>query len=120
MDNKTSFGREGEDFAVNYLRQNGYEILDRNWRFGPKEIDIIATKDNTLIIVEVKTRSGDIYEQPEDAVNRRKQRFLISAANEYVLQKNFDCDVRFDIIAITYHNNKPNINHIEDAFYPML
>lgn len=113
-------GKKGEETAANYLAAKGYQIIERNWRFGKDEVDIIAEHDNFLVIVEVKTRSSSYYGDPEEAVDEQKQRLLIHAANEYVLQKEIDLEVRFDIFSIIIESGKQTINHIEDAFYPTL
>jgi putative endonuclease len=109
-------GKIGEELAVNHLQQKGYEILETNWRYLKAEIDIIAQRGNTLAIVEVKTRSSDVISTPEDAVNPKKIKLLVSAANEYVIQNDLDVDVRFDIIAILKNKNAFSITHIEEAF----
>lgn len=109
----------GEEFASSYLKDNGYEILERNWKFGREEIDIIAKKNDTLVIAEVKTRTGNFFGEPEEFVNRQKQRLLIKAANAYVERKNIDMEVRFDIISIIVSGSKKKINHLEDAFNPI-
>lgn len=113
-------GKKGEETAANYLAAKGYRIIERNWRFGKDEIDIIAEYGNYLVVAEVKTRSTSYYGNPEEAVDEQKQRLLIRAANEYVVQKEIDLEVRFDIISIIIESGKENINHIEDAFYPTL
>lgn len=110
-------GKIGEDLAVDYLIKKGYHILDRNWRSGHKEIDIIALSDDgVLIIVEVKTRKSDDFGEPDIAVGITKQRMLIWAADAYVRYKNLDVDIRFDIISIVISDDEPEIEHIEDAF----
>ena len=109
-------GKKGEELAVNHLQQKGYEILETNWRYLKAEIDIIAQKENILAIVEVKTRSSDVISAPEDAVNPKKIKLLVSAANEYVIQNDLDVDVRFDIIAILKNKNAFSITHTEEAF----
>jgi putative endonuclease len=109
-------GIEGERMALDYLRSQGYEILETNWRFERKEIDIIARKDNIVAIVEVKTRSTDYFGAPEESVTLTKQRFLIEAADVYMQQLDFEAEVRFDIISIV---NK-TINHIQEAFIPLI
>lgn len=108
------FGLEGEDKAVNYLIREGYLILDRNWKSGHKELDIVAEKDGTLVVVEVKTRKSDKYGNPEDAVSSRKIRNTVLAADAYIRFNRIDLPVRFDIISIV--SNSDIINHIEDAF----
>jgi len=115
--NSSEIGKKGEEIACNYLIEKGFEILEKNWRFKHLEVDIIATKDNLLIIVEVKYRSYTTYGEPEVFVNKQKQKFLIEAANRYVIDKNIDKEVRFDIIAISKKGDGFIIHHIEDAFY---
>jgi putative endonuclease len=119
MDNHLTFGERGEELAVSFLKEKGYKILERNWRYGQKEIDIIAQKNNQLIIVEVKTRSGTMWEQPFQAVNRRKQKMVVEAADAYVNKKNRDTEVRFDVISVVIEKKKTEIEHIENAFYPV-
>ncbi len=111
-------GKVGENLAADYLIGKGYQILERNWRNVHKEIDIIAKDGDFLVIVEVKTRSTDEYGNPDIAVNRTKQRRLISAANSYIYRKKLDVNTRFDIISIILTDGKPLIEHIEDAFLP--
>ena len=113
-------GAEGEAIAFEYLIENGYLIIEKNWRFKHKEIDIIAKKDNLLIIVEVKSRTNVYFEQPKDAVNRKKQKFIIDATNSYIEKYDIDLEVRFDIISVFFNEKKPKIEHIEDAFYPLV
>ena len=114
--NKT--GKAGEELAVKYLQEHAYDIIERNWRFMHYEIDIIARKGNVLSIVEVKTRTGDFFGEPEEGVTKKKERFLSSAAHEYVVMKNLDVEVRYDIISIVFSNGKHELKMIEDAFYP--
>lgn len=118
MAEHNDFGKLGEDLAVNYLIEKGYEVLERNWRNIHKEIDIIARDGKFLVIVEVKTRQTDEYGNPDTAVTRKKQRLLISAANAYLSRNNMDIETRFDIISIVFRDGKPVIDHIEDAFVP--
>ena len=114
------FGKLGEEIAVNYLIDKGYQILERNWRLGHKEIDIIALDGKTLVIVEVKTRKTNVFGDPDIAVGIEKQRMLVLAADAYVRYKNLDIDVRFDVISILLSDTDKQIEHIEDAFYPMI
>ena len=116
MNNNQDFGKLGEDLAVNYLINKGYQILERNWRSGHKEIDIIALDGDTLVAVEVKTRKSNTYGEPDIAVGAMKQQMLIWAADAYVRYKNLDVEVRFDIISIVITDTGEHIEHIEDAF----
>lgn len=111
-------GKLGEDLAVQYLTDKGYEILERNWRNIHKEIDIIAKEGDDLVIVEVKARQTDEYGEPGIAVTKRKQRMLIAAANAYITRKGLDVETRFDIVSIVFKDGEPVIEHIEDAFLP--
>lgn len=118
MAKHNELGRQGEELAVQYLTEKGYEIVERNWRNRHKEIDIIAKDGQDLVIVEVKTRQTDEYGNPDIAVTRQKQKRLIYAANGYLFRNNLDVETRFDIISIVFKEGKPVIEHIEDAFLP--
>ena len=113
-------GTKGEDLAAQYLADNGYKILEQNWRHGKNEIDIVCTKGEFIVFVEVKTRSTSRYGQPEEAVDKKKKNFLIRAANAYVTMKNISQEVRYDIVSVIVHAHSHTIRHIEDAFYPTL
>jgi putative endonuclease len=110
-------GKFGEEFAVAFLQNKGYEIIETNWTFQKAEIDIIAKKENTLAIVEVKTRSSLDFGLPQDFVKPKKIQLLVKAVNEYVLSNDLDVEVRFDIIAIHKEGQEFKIEHLEDAFY---
>lgn len=117
MAKHNELGELGEDLAVEELEKNGYEIVERNWRYKKAEIDIIARKNEVLAIVEVKTRSNDYIGNPQDFVTPKKIKMLVEAVNEYVVSKDLDVEVRFDIIAIIINQNKLTLEHIEDAFF---
>jgi putative endonuclease len=109
-------GKKGEQLAIDFLIKQGYKIVERNWRFQKAEIDIIARKEETLISVEVKTRSTNNFGNPQDFVNPKKIKLMVLAMNEYVLKKDLDVEVRFDIMAITKNKRSFDIEHFEDAF----
>ena len=109
-------GKEGEQLASNFLLKNRYEILERNWRFQKAEIDIIAFKDDVLVCIEVKTRTSDYFEDPQDSVTNKKIKLLTEAMNQYVVSKDLDVEVRFDIIAITKSHQDFVVEHLENAF----
>lgn len=117
MAEHNDLGKLGEQLAADFLIENQYEILERNWVFDKAEIDIIAKKDNLLIVVEVKTRSSLEYGLPQDFVKPKKVQLLVKAINQYVETIDFDPEIRFDIIAITKVKSNYNIEHIEEAFY---
>lgn len=113
-------GKAGEQIASEYLKKSGYEVLEINWRKGPLEVDLIARKDNIVVVAEVKTRHTNLFGEPEEFVTKVKQKNLVRAANIYVIEKNINDEVRFDIISIILQGETHRINHIEDAFYPTL
>lgn len=113
-----NYGSAGETLAANYLRKRGCQILERNWRYKKYEIDIIAQKDNLLLIIEVKTRKNGNFGEPEIFVTRKKQSFLIAAAHHYIIERELSLEVRFDIIAVLGLNETDSVKHLEGAFYP--
>ena len=117
MAEHNDLGKFGEELAVDFLENNGYEILETNWTFDKAEIDIIAQKENILAVIEVKTRSSLDFGLPQEFVKPKKIQLLLKAINEYVTQNDLDMEVRFDIIAIHKENSKFVIEHIEEAFY---
>ena len=117
MAEHNDLGKKGEEIAARYLLGKGYTILEQNWRHKRDEIDIIASDGNYLIIVEVKTRSTSYFGEPEEAVTDKKQKFMIRAAEEYVISNDIHMEIRYDIISIIIGGNQQRIRHIEDAFY---
>jgi putative endonuclease len=117
MAEHNDLGKLGEELAVDFLKKNGYEILETNWTFQKAEVDIIALKDSVLAVVEVKTRSSIEFGLPQDFVKPKKIQLLVKAINEYVVQNDLDVEVRFDIIAIYKESANFNMEHIEEAFY---
>lgn len=110
-------GSKAEQFAAEYLVQKGYGIIHRNWHFCHKEIDIVAEKDNTLIIVEVKSRpSRDI--RAEDLLSNQKLKYIVDAAEAYIEHFRIEMEVQFDIIIVTFDEERMYIEHIENAFIP--
>ncbi len=111
-------GKEGEEEAAAYLEAHGYTILHRNWRSGRFELDIVAEKDNELIVIEVKTRRNNEYGLPEEAVTSRKIRHIVSSTDSYLKKYAIDLPVRFDIITVVGTQPPFQIEHIEEAFFP--
>jgi UPF0102 protein HMPREF0645_2083 len=126
MAEHNDLGKWGEQYVEAFLRRKGYIILERDWRHGRSlcDIDLICkTADQTTIVfVEVKTRSANDVTLPEDAVTLNKMRRLGHSADNYVKMNNITEDLRFDIVALVGNSNdeEPQINHIEDAFNPLL
>ena len=111
-------GKIGDKLAAEYLINKGYEILAQNFYFDKAEIDIIAKKDNnTLVVVEVKTRNSDFFGDPQNFVTPSKIKLLVKAANEYVISNDLGMEVRFDIIAVIKNKTIEKMEHFENAFY---
>lgn len=110
---KKLLGRIGEGKAQEYLKKQGYKILEKNFKTHIGEIDLICQDGEDLVFVEVKTRIDDVYGMPSEAVDERKQRKYFLVATEYLVRnKKTDCKCRFDVVEI--ENSK--INVIKDAF----
>lgn len=118
--NHIELGQFGEELAVRHLQKKGYHILERNFRFKKAEVDIIAMKNELLIICEVKTRETAGIGEPYKAVTRKKQRQIISTADHYIRSKNLHMDVQFDVISIVHNSFSTKLEHIPDAFVPLL
>lgn len=116
MHNHT-FGQVGEDIAAAYLMRHGYQILERNYRYGRMELDIIARQQNEIVFVEVKTRSDDDKAVPEKVVGRNKQRNIRLAAEAYMEFNNLALPARFDIMLVM-KADEFEVEHWVDAFYP--
>ena len=114
--NNAELGILGEKMAISHLKELGYEIIEKNYRFLKNEIDIIAKYGKQLIIIEVKTRQTAEIGEPWMAVNRSKQKTIIQVANQYIQSKQINLDTRFDIISIVHNRLRTKIEHIEDAF----
>lgn len=112
-----TFGKRGEAMAEIELRQKGYKILERNYRHGKSEIDLIAEGERLMIFIEVKTRSSSSFGYPEDFVSKSQQQAIIRAANHYVEESGWKGDIRFDIVAIVVKQTTIQIEHLKDAFY---
>jgi putative endonuclease len=116
MSEHIKLGKRGELIAVDYLKARGFNILETNWRTKHKEIDIIALDKNEIVFIEVKTRKNNYFGDPEEAVNLKKQKLLINAAENYIISNKIDLEARFDIISVICDGNKYDINHIKEAF----
>ena len=120
MPNNTQKGNEGEEIARAHLLKMGYTILEKNWRHKHLEIDIIASINYTLVIVEVKLRANAFFGNPEEFVTISKQKKLIKAADFYIKENNINWETRFDIIAIIQNTSVLRVEHFEGAVYPTL
>ncbi len=114
-------GKQGEDLALEYIKDKGYEVLATNWRYRRSEVDIIAMDQKILVFIEVKTRGSDYFGKPEIAVTDRKKKLLIDAGTAYMQEIMHTWEIRFDIIAIVLRSeNDVEIAHYIDAFFPGL
>jgi len=113
-------GEMAEGLAKDYLVKKGYKILDQNWYYGHLELDIVAKDQGELVIVEVKSRNGLRYEHPSEAVTNSKIKRIVEAADAYIIEKNLDVETRFDVITVIFFEDKFELEHFPDAFYPTM
>ena len=112
MANHIDDGRAGEERAVAYLRENGFVILERNWRLNHREVDIICSAGDLVVVVEVKYRKQPC-EYPEELMDYKKRRNLLRAGAAYLAQKGWERELRFDLILVAGPERR--IFHIPDA-----
>ena len=108
-------GKWGEDIAASFLEKKGYKILLRDWKSGHHDLDIIAQDEDTIVIIEVKTRRNRLFGDPEEAVDYRKRLSLQTAINHFVKSHHINAPIRFDIISIVGTiGSTTEIDHIKD------
>lgn len=116
-------GRHGEDETCQYLIAHGHTILERNWRYGHLEIDIISLAGDGIHFVEVKSRTAPVQGEPQEAVTASKQRHIASAAGKYMSMKQKylgrDLEVWFDVAAITYDGARVEFRYFPAAYVPI-
>lgn len=117
MGNHNEFGKLGEQKAVDFLLEKDYEILLRNYRYLKAEVDIIAKKEEELIIIEVKSRTSGFFEDISDTITPKKIRLLTMAADHYIQENDLEVEVRFDIITVIRKGERFEVEHLENAFY---
>jgi putative endonuclease len=118
MADHNDFGKLAEELAESFLVEKNYKILAKNYRYLKAEIDIIAQFENQIVIVEVKARATDAFMLPQEAINKKKIRLIVSAANEFLETNNIELETRFDVISVLpSEKGKLEITHIENAFY---
>ncbi len=111
-------GKKGEEVAQKFVATKGYKIIAINWTSKHKEIDIIAKDGDCLVFVEVKSRSEDYWGNPEEFVTKKKQKLLISAAESYIFENDYQGESRFDIVSVLFLKTGTEVEHIVEAFYP--
>ena len=114
---KQLLGKEGERVAEEYLKKKGYRLVKRNYRCAAGELDLIVLDRRVVVFVEVKTRTGQTFGSPFEAVEFRKQRKMIQAAQYFLAEKKLQQrDARFDVVGISWAGRDPMVEHIENAF----
>ena len=114
---KKEIGQRGEEMAVSFLKGLNYQILERNYRCKLGEVDIIARDNDTLVFIEVRTRSSLDFGLPQESINRRKRHQISKVALEFMLRKKMkNIPARFVVFAITLEPGKEKVDHIKDAF----
>ena len=109
-------GKWGEDLAADYLQRKGYTIIERDWKSGKRDLDIIAQDGNVIVFVEVKTRRNRLFGEPEESVDYHKLQNLQQAISHYVQFRNIRQDIRFDIISVVGTiGSEPDIQHIQNV-----
>ena len=113
QDRRVQTGINFERLAGRFFVQNGFEILERNWRTGHREIDLIVKKDNLIVFVEVKSASSQKFGHPVDRVDNKKVANLTRAAQQYLIDHSIeDCDLRFDVVTFV----QGQLEHFPNAF----
>ena len=114
---KLLLGKEGERLAERFLEKKGYKLLERNYRCTAGELDLIVLDRRVIVFVEVKTRTGQGFGTPFEAVEFRKQRKIIQAAQFFLAEKGLQQrDARFDVVGVSWVGREPVVEHIENAF----
>jgi len=112
------FGKAGEQMAAEWLEQRGFHLIFRNWKFARYEVDIIASRSGVLHIIEVKTRHDDLFGKPEDWVNHKKGRHLLSAGEAFQHQYPEWILIQYDIVSILLTpDGKLDLFFIEDVYW---
>lgn len=109
-------GAQGEAIAQKYFVENGYEVLAQNYRYKRGEIDLIVKKENLIVFVEVKFRKNALFGQPETTLSPKQKKLILSAAENYIFETNWQSNIRFDILAILGNEQDFEITHLEDVF----
>lgn len=118
MSKHNELGKKGEEIASNFLRSKGHKIIETNYHYDHKEIDIISLEADIIVFSEIKTRSSLLFGFPEEAVTPEKQSFIKTAASYFLESHTEYKKCRFDVISIIINqNNIKEIKHFEDVFF---
>mgnify|MGYP004690212485 CR=1 FL=1 len=113
---KKEVGNIGEEIAVEYLKNNNYKIIEKNFYCSQGEIDLTEKDKEEIVFIEVKTRTNINFGKPSEAVNEIKQKHMYKSAKYFLYKtKNLDKFIRFDVIEVLIANRKFNINHIKQS-----
>lgn len=116
-----ALGRWGEERACAHLEERGWTILARNYRFGRREVDVVASRGSVVAFIEVKTRAGPGYGAPLEAVTRLKRREIEAVAQQFLMRHRLDgADIRFDAVSVIVERRgeRARVEHVEDAWRP--
>lgn len=120
MTGREKVGRKAESIALEWLLQRGFRLLEKNYRVGHKEIDLIVESDEKLHIVEVKSLESPLFGHPYDRVDTRKRENLASAARYYIKAKSIAKQVQFDVVSIVFRSDEDyTLEYIPAAFFPV-
>ena len=117
---KSETGRRGEDLALAWLERRGFRLLDRNWRSGHKELDLVVESAERVHVVEVKTLTPPLQVQPYEKVDAGKQMRLVTAARHYISCRKIRKEVQFDVVSVILDGDRPQVQYIPEAFFPIL
>ena len=117
MAEHNDLGKQGEQMAIQHLISKGYQILETNYRYQKTEVDIIAKHNETLAVIEVKTRSTKSFGNPEEFLKPKQIHRIVNAIDHYVQSNELNVEVRFDIIGIIKTDQKTEIQHLENAYF---
>ncbi len=119
VESRQVLGDRGEGLAVNLLKENGWQILERNFNRGKGEVDIVARRPGELLFVEVRSVATDYLETPALTVNERKRQFIVRGARTYIRKHGLERErVRFDVVAVTFTGDEVRLEWLKDAFRP--
>ena len=120
---RSELGKKGEDLACEHLTSLGHTVIERNWRSGHLEIDIISVDADGIHFVEVKTRRNNVQAPPQDNVDRTKQMRIVRAAGRFLKSGKGSAfsgrECLFDIIAVTFIENNARIEYFPQAYIPI-
>lgn len=116
---KSETGRRGEDLALAWLLDRGFRLLDRNWRSGHRELDLVMESERRVHIIEVKTLRPPLLVRPYEKVDAVKQGRLIGAARHYIACRQIRKEVQFDVVSVVLDGTQADVEYIPEAFFPI-